>query len=174
VGSGTGAAVCVIVQPPLDSTPEVGDADPNISNSSVRSPLIVRKSNSANRGSTNHPVPKPVEGGVHAPFRKAKEAAPPVRVPIQLGAGAVSTGALAELLRSKMRPSDVTEKELKIWVSGSYVNDPAVGRSPVPVKLIVYVVKSATSAIATGSPKAAIRSTLIPNDCFMSNPPRFG
>jgi hypothetical protein len=46
-------------------------------------------------------------------------------------------GVLAELVRSKVKASQVTKNELKVWVSGSYVNDPAVGSIPVPVKLIV-------------------------------------
>jgi hypothetical protein len=46
-------------------------------------------------------------------------------------------GEFAALVRSKVRPSQTTEKAVKVVVVESYVNDPAVGRVPDPVKAIV-------------------------------------
>src|SRR5664279_1487651 len=85
--------------------------------------------------------------------RRAKVAAPPVSVP---QGDPFKLGLLAELVRSKFLPTHVTTKELKVWVSGSYVNDPAVGNGAVPVKLIVYVTASLESARATGAPRARL------------------
>jgi hypothetical protein len=70
-------------------------------------------------------------------------------------------GEFAALVRSKVKPSHTTEKAVKVVVVVSYVNDPAVGRVPDPVKAIVQVV--ITSAIADDTPKVAISSTGIPN-----------
>jgi hypothetical protein len=123
----------------------------------------------------SHSVMKPGEGGLHEPLRRAKELPPPRKggllldlIPRRQGGNCPvpvvsSIGAFAPAVRSKVTSDQVTKKELKVKVSGSYVNDPDVGRVPDPVKLILYVVESAKSAMATGAPKAAIRSTLILN-----------
>lgn len=105
-----------------------------------------------------HSVVNPRSAGVHAPVSSANDAAPPVNAPIHGGPGVLIIGVFAAVVRSKMRVSHVTEKAVKVWVTGSYVNDPAVGRIPVPVKSIVYMVP----AMAAGAQKAAMSITLDP------------
>jgi len=104
----------------------------------------------------------PQEAG-HTPESRAKEAAPPLNPVRQLGIVALVLGEFAELVRSKVRPIQVTEKLMKLLMSGSYVNDPFVGSVPVPVKLIVYVVASIVSAMATEAQNAVTRSAPIHN-----------
>ena len=97
---------------------------------------------------------------MHDPAMKANVAAPPANPSRQLGKGPRVRGALAELVRSNIKPPNVTEKEVKVMVSGSYVNDPAVGLVPAPVKLSVYVVKSIELAMASGAAKVTARKML--------------
>jgi hypothetical protein len=64
-------------------------------------------------------------------------------------------GEFADPVKSNVIPFTTTKKRENAGVTSSYVKDPEVGSSPVPVKLIVYGVGSAAALVA---PMAAVIS----------------